>query len=103
MAASTKQFTLTSSAYQDLSEGAANCAFRVPFHRQRSNAIRVVLGQSLPAVNSTTYDTIDTNNFSVGPNESPQEFPLSFNNLAPTDRVYARADSSNVSFTVYRI
>lgn len=93
MTASTKDFTVTSAVYVDVSEGSESCAFRL----HRNDMVRVVLGQSLPAANATNFDTFAC----VGLPDARE--PVQFNELAGTDRVYVRADSSNVNLVVYRI
>lgn len=97
MAASTKAFTLTTAAYQDISEGAENCAFRLRVKSQRDNSIRIILSTSLPSANDEDYDVF------IAPNDVPDTTDVSFTGLASSDRVYARADSATTSITVYRI
>lgn len=87
---------LTTSAYQDISEGAADCAFRLPVNSQNDNVVRVALGTSLPAADTTDYDLY------IGPNNGGDAMHVSFTALAPTDRVYARSDKVSYKLVVYR-
>jgi hypothetical protein len=93
MAATTKLFVITSAVYVDVSEGAESCAFRL----HRNDAVRVVLGSVLPAANSVNYDTY------IGSGSAEAREPAQFNELVASDRVYVRAEASNVNLVAYRI
>src|SRR5262245_50982932 len=98
MAVSTKKFTLSSSEYQDISEGMANCLFRLPFRSPKNNPVRVVLGTTLPTADTDHFDRFDP------PENAREERQVSFSELDTTDRVYVRRgnDSGTVELTVYR-
>ncbi len=96
MAVSTKRFTLTTSAYQDISEGNAVCSLRIPLISQRNNSVRIALGTSLPSPNATDYDTF------AAPDTPREEFQVHFLELTSADRVYARAEAGSVIVAVYR-
>jgi hypothetical protein len=102
MAATTKSFTLTTSAYQDVSEGAGEVWFEVPFNRNQVNDIRVVLASSLPAAGSTEYYLAKTAR-AVAAVDLPEDKSMHFSYLAYTDRVYLRSDvQSSLAITVFR-
>lgn len=103
MAALTDRIALTSSAYRDVSAGAANCAFVVWFDPQNRSAVRVILGTSLPSPEATNYDLIDPANVRVGADIKSESIMMRFNRLQSTDRVYVRADSQSLGITVYTI
>ncbi len=102
MAASTKRFTLTSAAYQDISEGSAAIAFRLTYRaRQETMRVRIALATSLPSASTTDYDL-----FEAPPTGSvSDEKNVYFSELDSTNRVYARAASeeATVSLPVYRM
>jgi hypothetical protein len=102
MAASTKRFTLTDAAYVDVSEGAALVFFTLGFNRQRFNAIRLALGQSVPAADTPHYQDIDSGKFQVGANDYSQEVPIKLE-LGSGDRVYLRAERDTHEIVVHRI
>jgi len=100
MAVSTVSFTLTTAAYQDVSGGNANCAFRLQLRGFRDNAIRVILGTSLPTAGATNYDLFGA------PEISQDERVVQFTELTTADRVYLRLDAepakTPITLTVYR-
>lgn len=100
MAASTKSFTLTGTAYVDISEGAARLDTIVPFLRQQSTGVRFHIGQSLPASDTTNYQLILPLNAPLGPGEAQKDVPVHFEGLASTDRVYARVNTSTNTVTL---
>jgi hypothetical protein len=106
MAASTKRFTLTDTAYVDVSEGATLVWFVVDFDRQRYNAIRLTLGSDPPALNPPAADTphyqaIDPGRFQVGANDYSQEVPVRIE-LGEGDRVFVRAERDSCELVVHR-
>ncbi len=94
MAVSTAVFTLTTGAYQDISEGAASCAFRVPLRGHRDNAVRVILGTSLPSAGATNYDLF------TAPEKNEEERVVQFAEFGAADRVYVRLDAEPVKAPV---
>jgi hypothetical protein len=96
MAASTKRFNLSISAYTDVSEGSGSVSFRIP-HGPWSG-VRVVLATSLPAASTTDYDDF----LKATPTEKGVP-SVSFTGLASTDRVYAMSLGSANPLTVYRL
>lgn len=103
MAASTVNFTLTTAAYQDVSQGAGFCWFRLRFDRQLKNAVRFHLGTSLPAADTINYELFDPAYNPVGPEEKGEHLWIDVNNLASTDRVYLRADVGSFGVAVHRL
>lgn len=104
MAASTKRFTLTNSAYQDVSEGASEIWFLIPFERNQVNDVRLVIAQSLPSSGTSNYFRVSPNYNPVGPNDLPQDFTVSIARLSASDRVYLLTDTNiTLPLTVFRI
>jgi hypothetical protein len=101
VSASTRRFTLTSTSYVDVSEGATLVWFTLDFDRNRYNAIRLALGQSLPAAGTVDYQSIDPGRFQVGQNDYSQEVPVRIE-IGASDRVYIRAEREDVELVVHR-
>lgn len=102
MAASTKRFTLTANAYQDVSEGATKVWFTLDFLKTTYNAVRLALGTSLPSAGTTHYQLIDPTRFPVGNENYPQELPTQIE-IGAGDTVYLRADADSCEVVVHRI
>lgn len=103
MAASIKYFATQIGAYQDISEGAGYCAFRLPFSRNRVQAIRIHIGQSLPAADTVNYDGLNPSNNQVASQDIPQSIFWEVGGLSSDDRVWVRAEADTVELSVYRI
>lgn len=101
--ASLVTFSLTSSAYQDVSVGFGSVWFILPFQRHKVNAVRLAVGQSLPSAGTANYLLLNPNVNEVGSSNIPQDIEIDLKGLASTDRVYLRADSIDVSLPVLRI
>jgi hypothetical protein len=102
MAASTKRFILTDATYVDISEGATMVWFVLTFDPNENNAIRLALGQSLPAADTIHYQDINPLSFKVGNNDYPQEVPIRVDQLGAGDRVYVRAERDSAEVAVHR-
>lgn len=102
MAAETDPYTLTSATYRDLSEGATNCSFIVTFTPQSNPAIRLIMAPTQPTADATNYALIDPAGQRVSAGYENQSIFVRVAGLATTDRVWARADSTDVALTVFR-
>lgn len=91
MAGVTEAFTLTPSAYQDVSEGASEVWFEVPFNRNTAQDVRMVLAASLPSAGTNDYVLISHAN-PIGPDNKPESIPVSLSGLDA--RVYLRTDTA---------
>lgn len=56
MATSMKVFRIDETAYQNISEGNAQCSFRMPYRSQRDNALRIVIASTLPPASFADFD-----------------------------------------------
>jgi hypothetical protein len=92
----TKRFDLNADAYQDISEGARDCWFRILVNARSPHALRLVLGTSLPPAGTIDFDRY------VGPRDGDGWMTVSFTSLASTDRVYVRAENEPLSIAVNR-
>lgn len=99
MAVSTKAFTLTTGAYQDISEGNEIISFLIK--NPRDSAVRIHLGTSLPAAETANYETfLPPPDIAQSRNVDPTT--VAFSELSVTDLCYARADSANITIAVFR-
>lgn len=98
MAENTVAFTLTPSAYQDVSGGYDICSFRLNFASGRDNVIRVCLSDTLPDPDTENYDQF------MAPQTVEDEWQMHFTGRA-VSRVYLRANSASahpLRIVVYR-